>query len=211
MSAAWDHEKIGGGKQWREMTARGKTAGPHCNLLILSRWGSKSFYFCLSRWFYGIPDIIKHRADTLDMPQKEVQEKSRKLLNILHSSIPGRLATPIYQRLWKPAKDVWYTPQSIQVPVLATSKQADTEGTKFFLKDLNTFISHTGTGSLVVNVQEKSKQAPPKFRPRKKDLKFNLFRHKVCLSVSLQMHVANYEAALSKYNYTWSGISCLRL
>lgn len=46
---------------------------------------------------------------TLDVPLEEVQEKSCKLLNILHSSIPGRLAMPINQTVTALKRCVVYT------------------------------------------------------------------------------------------------------
>lgn len=68
------------------------------------------------RLFQGLANWV---ADTSQISLKELKDTHHKLLDILHSSSPSRIALPINQALLDPAKLVWQT----LALVLPTCKQ----------------------------------------------------------------------------------------
>lgn len=59
--------------------------------------------------FRQFQDLVKRVADSLQIPLEEVREPQRKLLDILHSVTPSRIALPITEALLELPRTIWQT------------------------------------------------------------------------------------------------------
>lgn len=134
--------------------------------------------------FRQFQDLLCRVTGGLQIPEEEIQDSQHKLLNILHTSGPARIALLVNEAIMELARTVWHPITGTSAPQWAERHYVLAKGSEFL-------FSHPAPNSLLVQAAlERSRKQHPRSTPKESKC-LDLLGRKVFSSSGVQFRIAN--------------------
>lgn len=141
--------------------------------------------------FRAYQDLLKQVAANLGLKIQELKVTLHSLVDILAAAAPYKMALPINKKVMGPVKALW------QIPSLPYLRWGVEKKYYVLASEFQYLYLHPLRSLVVSAANERGRQGQSSTTPKQKDVeRLDLFRRKVYLMGSLQLHTSNQQALL---------------